>query len=151
MSPPLLPHTNPHAVSLRSPITMLAAFTSSLDSHLLDATGVRRIFSTVVEHTIARSKSVATPPGPSAIAHRVLHPRPGRALCSSPRRANQRRPSTVFKSVPHIAGVRPSLSSELDDIDWTKGESARVMYSRQSLQAHHQNKTPNLHRTGSAS
>jgi len=54
---PLLPHTNPHAPSLRSLITVLGAFISSLDSHLLDAPGVRNAFSTVVERTIdARPK-----------------------------------------------------------------------------------------------
>src|SRR6266404_2750830 len=49
---PLLPYTNPHAPSLRSLITILGAFISSLDSHSLDAPGVRNGFSTLVEHTI---------------------------------------------------------------------------------------------------
>ena len=56
MSPLLLPHTNPHAVSLRVLITMLAAFTSSLDFHSLDVPGVRNLFSTVIGHTMAGSK-----------------------------------------------------------------------------------------------
>lgn len=49
---PLLPHTNSHAPSLRSLITIFGAFISSLDSHSLDAPGLRNAFSTLVDHTI---------------------------------------------------------------------------------------------------
>ena len=49
---PLLPHTNSHAPSLRSLITIFGAFISSLDSHSLDTPGLRNAFSTLVEHTI---------------------------------------------------------------------------------------------------
>jgi ribosomal RNA-processing protein 12 len=51
---PLLPHTNPHAPSLRSLVTILGIFISSLDSHSLDAPApaLCNVFSTLVEHTI---------------------------------------------------------------------------------------------------
>ena len=49
---PLLPHTNPHAPSLRSLITIFGVVISSLDSHSLDVLGVRGSFSTLVERTI---------------------------------------------------------------------------------------------------
>jgi len=49
---PLLPHTYPHASSLRSFVTIFGIFISSLDSHSLDAPALRNVFSTIVEHTI---------------------------------------------------------------------------------------------------
>jgi len=54
---PLLPHTYPHAPSLRSLVTIFGIFISSLDSHSLDshsldAPSPRNAFSTIVEHTI---------------------------------------------------------------------------------------------------
>ena len=49
---PLLPHTHSHAPSLKSLVTIFGVFISSLDSHSLDAPGLRNAFSTLVEHII---------------------------------------------------------------------------------------------------
>ena len=181
---PLLPYTNPHAPSLRSLITILGAFISSLDSHSLDAPGVRNGFSTLVERTIDPRPKVRRKAA-EAVRDILSKPPPLlQAQCLTRRRASQRRSSTLLPFLrcsfldslrgniltrsPHAywpfqnSRIRTSprqrtacsllYSPPNRTISmWTKRERRRATYSMQSLQPHHQSRTPNLHRIGSAS